>query len=630
MNLTGFNSNQIEAINHIEGACCVIAGAGSGKTRVLTYRIGNLIEHGISPENILAVTFTKKASTEMKERLRDLIGGIAYEVNMGTFHSICYRILRDEWEINGSDMINFQIVKSWWQQSIMEQILNEIGSEIDWQPRQALSFISFQKNNLIMPDDRLILDVSLEHLRESLGKVYKEYELRKTDEKYIDFDDMLTLCFNILNDNPNVLQKYRDRFKYVLCDEYQDTNLVQEGILKLIAGEHKNIFVVGDDYQSIYAFRSANVDLIINFEKSWGAKVIQLDINYRSSRNIVNWSNQLILNNTKQYPKNVKAEKQDYEEPIIVETDDEEDEAKYIAQEIVELMEKDKYKPQDIAILYRTNSQSRSLEEEMIKNKIPYIVIGSASFYDRKEIRDIMAYLRLCYNLSDNTSLKRIINIPNRFLGKAFVNSLEEYASDNKISLFEAISQSPKFEGWRYKGAKDFYKNIVKINKTDCTPYDKMRLIRDVFKYDEYLSKNIDGDESCERLENLASLQQMSKRFRDLKDFFDYVDGISAKSNKNADENGKVKLMSIHRSKGLEFPTVFVAGVSKDILPHMYCQKLLEIEEERRLLYVGLTRAEKLLYISYTNMYNGRVAGESMFIQELPNMKNPQKYKKIV
>lgn len=627
LDLRGFNENQIKAVNFIDGACCVIAGAGSGKTRVLTYRIANMIKKGIKPYNICAMTFTKKASEEMKERLAKVIDDDADEVWMGTFHSICYRILRDEWRALGDTRANAEIANGYWQKKVVKEIMaNKCekypkGIGLDWQPKQALSFIGFQKNNHVKPSGTLIIPDGMEWMEDKLRLLYKYYEERKAFENKLDFDDMLIMCHDMFEKHPDILERYRRIFQYILVDEFQDTNLVQAQILEQLAGEHKNLFVVGDDYQSIYGFRAARVDLIINFEKNWDAEVILLDTNYRSTANIVEWSNKLIKNNANQYKKNVQANQVFYKDPTIIDACDEDEESCIIADEIVTLMN-DGYQPKDFAILYRTNAQSRALEESMMRNKMPYVVLGSANFYERREIKDMLAYLRLTQNTDDDESLERIINTPNRFLGKAFIENIKTFANRNCISLFEALIRTPLVNDWKYKGAKELHRIISELGSIDqAKPATLLHTIRRITDYDNYLLKDDagDGDDvDNDRIENLNSLATVSARFNTVHDFLEYIDGVSSgKEKKDETDDNKVKLMSIHRSKGLEFPVVFVAGVSENILPHKNCQKPDEIEEERRLCYVAMTRAKKLLYISYTYMYQMREAGQSIFIDEL-------------
>jgi len=620
MDLKGFNDNQKQAVLFKDGACCVIAGAGSGKTRVLTYRIGNLIEEGVRPENILAVTFTKKASEEMKSRLYDLIGIDAEQVNMGTFHSICFSILKNEI----TDFQNKDIAKDWWQKKTVKEIMLPSSNkypksiDLDFEPRQALAFISFQKNNLVRPDGTLMIEPNMAFMAKKLNKLYEQYEKAKESANVIDFDDMLIMCHELLSTNKRVLEKYKARYQYILVDEYQDTNIAQDEIIRLLGWDHHNVFVVGDDFQSIYGFRAGNVDIIINFSKQWDGIVIPLDINYRSTNNIVEWSNKLIAGNKNQYPKEIRAYKEDFQDPILFECLDEDDEASAVAEEIKIQMEL--YQPDAFVVLYRTNAQSRPFEEAMIREKIPYIVLGSANFYDRKEVKDIIAYLRLSLDLSLDGELERIMNKPNRFLGQAFIKKLIAYAHNNGLTLYEALTQSPDSRSWKYANGTNFLYNFLgHINRKDMKPVELIKYIRKETKYDEWLIEADEGGEEGEneRIENLNSLLMTANKYSTVEELIEYIDSIDRSQNKDKNEIGKVKLMSIHRSKGLEFPVVFVAGVNKGLLPHNKSETEAKIEEERRLCYVAMTRAKDYLYMSWSKFYQDKVAGASDFIEEL-------------
>ncbi|WP_336786884.1 ATP-dependent helicase [Paenibacillus sp. MMO-177] len=625
-NLKGFNENQVKAVLHKDGACVVIAGAGSGKTRVLTHRIQNLIENGVRPEEILSMTFTKKAAEEMKDRLASLIGMDAELVTLGTFHSVFFRLLKEEWGAENNNLKNADIAPDWWSKKVMKEIISPpsqkfpYGLNLQIEPRAGLSFIGRQKNSLIHPDETLEMPEGMEFMEDKLRKMYKEYEKRKKIDNKIDFDDMLILAYDKLVSSPSFLGRCRERFRYVLVDEYQDTNRAQDQILRLICGEHRNIFVVGDDKQSIYGFRSAIVDLIINFKQDWDAEMIPLNINYRSTANIVEWANRLIKNNTKQVPIETIASKARYKDPVIVTAFDEDEEAEIITDEIVTHM-MDGHQPKDFAILYRTNAQSRALEEAMIKAKLPYVVLGSANFYDRKEIKDMLAYLRLAVDLNDDDSLKRIINTPNRFLGKAFADAIDVYSNRYGISLHEALLKAPVSSEWRYQGAKPLYMLLQRIHDAECSTAELFRMIRDETDYDNWLIKDDSGNDGEEtendRLENINSLMSAAHKYPDVKDFLEYIDTVANRKNENKGDENKIKLMSIHRSKGLEFPVVFVAGVGQELLPHRNAVSDADIEEERRLMYVAMTRAEKLLYISFCVNYQQKECGASMFIEEL-------------
>lgn len=624
-NLDGFNPNQVKAVLHKDGSCVVIAGAGSGKTRVLTHRIQNLIEKGVRPEYILSMTFTKKAAEEMKDRLASLIGMDAELVTMGTFHSVFYRLLKEEWSSENNNLKNADIAPDWWSKKVMKDIISPpstkfpYGLNIPIEPRAALAFIGTQKNSLIHVYDTLAMPVGAEFMEDKFRKMYEQYEKRKKTENKIDFDDMLIMAYDKMVASPTFLGRVRDRFRYVLVDEYQDTNRAQEAILELICGEHRNLFVVGDDKQSVYGFRAALVELIIGFKERWDAEMFALNINYRSTANIVEWANRLIKNNVNQVKIETIASKPRYKDPQIIAAVDEDEEAEIISDEIVTLM-MDGYQPKDFAIVYRTNAQSRSLEEAMIKAKLPYVVIGSASFYDRKEIKDMLAYLRLASDLGDDESLSRIINTPNRFLGKSYLDAITAHANRYDITLHEALVKAPVSSEWRYQGAKQLFQLLLKVNDADCTTAELMRMIRDETDYDNWLVKDdADSGEETEneRLENLNSLMSAAHKHPKVADFLEYIDSVANKKKDNKFDDNKIKLMSIHRSKGLEFPVIFIAGVSHELLPHKNAVSDEDVEEERRLMYVAMTRPEKLLYISYCINYQQKEAGASIFIEEL-------------
>lgn len=627
MNLQGFNDNQKKAVLHMEGPCVVMAGAGSGKTRVLTHRIAHLIEEGVHPTNILAVTFTVKAAEEMKARLARLIDeDDADEVNMGTFHSICFAMLRAYWEATDDPRRFFKVAPEWWQKKVATSIIaprsNKIPFGLDlqgWTPRQLIGFIGYQKNNLIRPNDSLKMKNYPPFMEETLQKAYSLYEAQKEAESYIDFDDMLIGAYEMLRDNPMVRERYESDYKWILVDEFQDTNLAQAEILRLLAQNHRNLFVVGDDYQSIYAFRAAILRLIVEFEKDWpGAEVIMLDINYRSTMNIVDASNRLIAFNQHQYPKEVKANADAGSEIVCMKNMDEDSEAGGIAYEIQALVNGGrKYK--DIAILYRTNAQSRAPEESLMRNKIPYVIYGSQGFYRRKEVQDILAYLKLVKDLKDDEALERIVNRPNRFLGAAFLSGLNNYANDHDLSLFEALQKWPATKEWRYQGARKLHDIIWQLHEDNefAPPAQMIHKIREAVGYDEWLMKDGEGEdeEQQDRLENLNALVMSASKYDTVEQFLEYVEMVSNRKEDPGDDD-KVQLMTIHRSKGLEFPVVFIIGVDDGILPHANAATQEEVEEERRLCYVAMTRAKEDLYMSYTQTYCGKMMGPSQFIGE--------------
>lgn len=609
----------------MDGPCCVVAGAGSGKTRVLTYRVANLVEHGIPAQNILTVTFTRKAAGEMQERLQPLIGDAALEdLNVGTFHSICYRILRDEWR--ASSQPAFEPAQEGWQKRTIRKILDDIHMDIDIS--QILGFISWQKNNLITPNKPLDLLGAPPFMEERLRQVYRLYEQAKRQEQKLDFDDMLLWCYQLLKDNPAVLLKYQLQFRYILVDEFQDTNLAQYEILKLLAEPGHNVFVVGDARQAIYGWRAARVEFILEFEKTWpGARVIILEMNYRSSENIVNLSNAFIHNSSIKYPGECKAHKGASIEPIYLASETEDDEAAQIAEEIKALV-KEEYRYSDIAILYRTNAQSRAFEDALISAGIPYVILGAVGFYNRKEVKDILAYLRILQDPTDEEAISRVLNVPTRYLGKAFLTAAREYARRERIPLLEAIQECPEARQHRYRGAKDFIWCIEQLRRLQdsCSVAELTMQVRKITGYDSWLIETegeADGADN-QRLENLDALAAAAARFGKLQDFLFYVEQAASKPTDPKTGGDKVQLMTLHRSKGLEFPVVFLAGMVQGLLPHrkscVYIDGELvpeSIEEERRLCYVGMTRAKERLYLSTFEAYQGRSVGRSVFLDEI-------------
>lgn len=639
LDLDSLNPAQKEAVMHGVGPCCVVAGAGSGKTRVLTYRIARLIEDGVPPHNILAVTFTRKAAAEMQERLHKLIGAAAEDVNMGTFHSICYRILREEWK--AQNILPYEPAQESWQKRIIRSILAPPGKNNPWGMNwnldvgQAIGWISWQKNNLITPEDE---ELQRTETPEKHRYMYQLYEDLKGQERKIDFDDMLLWCYQMLK-NPAIREKWAGKFKYILVDEYQDTNVAQNAILKLLAYPLHNVFVVGDARQAIYEWRCARPEFILNFERDWpGARIIILDVNYRSSTNIVRFSNQLIQKAAIEYPGICQANRGITDDPILMTADDEEDEAQQIADEISALVTgHNEYRYGDIAVLYRTNAQARALEDAMIQAKIPYVVYGAVGFYQRREVKDIIAYLRIVVDPNDTEAIARVINVPSRYLGKAFFQKAQEYAYKHRVPLLQALGECPEAKQYRYRNVKEFLwciETLRREREAEHSPPSRMvRRVREITGYDNWLKKEegiVDNnDNDNDKIENLNALAYAATRFKTLEEFLNYAEKAASK---DVSENGgdKVSLMTIHRAKGLEFPVVFVAGMSNDLLPH---RKAIEyrdgeivpesIEEERRLCYVAMTRAKDRLYLSTVRSYLGRPLDESIFLRDIGLTQQP-------
>jgi DNA helicase-2/ATP-dependent DNA helicase PcrA len=624
MDLSMLNPEQIDAVLHTDGPCCVVAGAGSGKTRVLTYRVANLLELGVPARSVLAVTFTKKAAGEMQERLAELIGNAALEdLSVGTFHSICYSILRNEWR--AADGRFFEPAQEGWCRRTIKDILDPKNMNWALDVGAALSFISWQKNNLIAPDDKLDMQEMEPFLEEKLRELYRRYEDAKDAEGKLDFDDMLLWCYRLLRDNPSVRRRYQAQWQHVMVDEFQDTNLAQYEILKLLAASN-NIFVVGDARQAIYGWRAARVEFILNFKREWpGARVIVLKTNYRSSSNIVEMSNRLINSGSVAYPGECRANQGTLLEPICCSSDDEDGEAEFIANEIQALL-REGFQYRDFSCLYRVNAQSRALEDSLIKNQIPYVVLGALGFYNRKEVKDIVAYLRILADPNDEEAIARVLNVPTRYLGKAFLQGARTYAQAQQVPLLEAVECCHNARLYKYRGVNDFLFCVKKLRRLDCTPAELTIHARKITGYDQWLaeSEGVEDGADNPRVENLNALAAAAARFSKLEEFLFYVEQAQAKPSDPDTRGNRVQLMTLHRSKGLEFPVVFMAGMVQGLLPHqrscVYEDGELvpeSVEEERRLCYVGMTRAKKRLYLSAMAMYQSKAVEKSMFLGEI-------------
>jgi Superfamily I DNA and RNA helicases len=620
--LDGLNNNQKEAVLHMDGACCVIANAGAGKTKVLTSRIANMILEGINPQNILAVTFTKKAGEEMKERLEKLIGSDASLVSIGTFHSICYHMIQNENRLPRG----VKTIKDWQQQKFITEILEELEkqkSELKWDIKQCLSFINGQKNYMVTSNDELLIDYNIKWLKDDLEYLYKQYEIKKEKENLIDFSDMLLKCYIMLKEDENIRQFYQNKFKYIMVDEFQDTNKIQYEILKLLINKDENIFVVGDDKQSIYGFNYADVNIMLEFPKTWtNTKVIPLNINYRSTQDIVDLSNKLIKYNKNQFKIECRANQDYYKKPIFNCSFDEDEEAEYISNQIKEL-HKD-YKYQDIAILYRCNAQSRAMEDSLIKHKIPYIILSGTNFLQRKEILDLTAYLKVIQNQSNNEAIKRIINIPNRYLGNVFINSIDTYAERNNISIYDSLVDSPVVLQKKYweRNAFDLWNLIKQLLEKNLSPAKLIRETISMTKYYEYLKKINGDDDISDRIENINSFIALAEKYDSIDGFLSHINKMIKDSQDNNSKFDKVKLMTIHKSKGLEFPIVFVIGVNEGRLPHA---RSLNVDEERRVAYVGVSRPQKELFVSWSMNDNNKPTEGSVFVENMIGKKEKEK-----
>lgn len=586
------NDKQIEAVKHLDGPCLVLAGAGSGKTKVLTTRIANLIKNGISSYNILAITFTNKAAKEMKERLYNLVpDNYAF---VGTFHSLGVRILREN---AGSVNLtkDFTIIDSDDITSIIKKIMKEKGIDPkQYAPSYIRNRISFIKNEMLNEEE--ISKYFNTPPEQIAHEVYLEYQriLRKNNS--VDFDDLLVLPVEIFLHNHDILEKYQDRFKYILVDEYQDTNQVQYKFCRLLAAKYQNIFIVGDPDQSIYMFRGANFRNILNFEKDYqNAKVIPLEENYRSTKYILDAANSVIRHNKERKEKNLWCKKGEGLKVKYLRAYDDKHEMTLVIDEVKKLLDSGHNK-KDIGILYRTNAQARLVEEQFLKANISYRVVGSYYFYQRKEIKDLLCYLKLILNNNDEISLRRVINVPKRGIGDATLKRLEEEARENNTSMFEVIS----------KGKELDFKNLIIEMTHDAENLSLTELI-DLILDKTGIRNEYESDKSLEnelRLDNLEEFKSITASFEEqtgsvnLSDFLEEV-SLIADMSEHKEEDDEVTLMTIHSAKGLEFPYVFLIGMEDGIFPHQ--NAFLEadgLEEERRLCYVGITRAKEGLYIS--------------------------------
>lgn len=597
MDINNLNQFQKEAVLYNEGPLLILAGAGSGKTRVLTTKIAYLIEEKkINPYHILAITFTNKAAKEMKERIESLVGEVAFQIQVSTFHSFGLKILRENYEALGYDR-NFVIMDSDDSLTVIKKILKEYGYDPkQYNPRAIRNKISSCKNELMMPNDYEKYAVS--EYEKVVLKVYKKYEDKLKRNNSVDFDDLLILPIVLFRSRKEILEKYQDRFQYILIDEYQDTNEAQYILSKMIGEKYRNICCVGDNDQSIYSFRGANYKNILNFEKDYpDAKTILLEENYRSTQNILNAANDVIKNNKSRKEKNLWTSNKEGEKIQYYRAYNERDEAQYVIRKIKELYSQN-IDYQNMAILYRTNAQSRILEEEFLRENLPYRVVGSFYFYSRKEIKDLIAYLRLIHNTKDNVSLLRIINTPKRGIGLKTVEGLTTKADIENTSIYDVISSGKEL---------DFKQMIEKLRRL-AEELTLTELIDKVLD-STGLRKELESENTLEseiRLENLEEFKSITKSFEEreglisLEDFLLEISLISDVEEYKDDLN-RVSLMTVHSVKGLEFDYVFVVGMEEGIFPHMNSlMESHELEEERRLCYVAITRAKECLHLVNT------------------------------
>lgn len=628
----GLNPQQAEAVINTEGPMLIMAGAGSGKTKVLTCRVANLLQKGVRPYRILAITFTNKAAAEMRERVNNMSGPAAKDVWLFTFHAFCARFLRMEIDKLPGYGGNFAIYDTADSQNLIKQILKEMNlDDKRFQPSGILSRISNAKNAL--QDAAAFARQAGDFYEQKVADIYSRYEQKLQLNNALDFDDLLMLSIKLLQESKEVREKYQDRFDYLLVDEYQDTNHAQYLLTKFLAAKHRNICVVGDADQSIYGWRGADIQNILDFEKDYpDAKVIKLEQNYRSTQIILDAANAVIENNTGRKPKNLWTENKSGADIIYFQAVDERDEARFVIEQLQNLQRTENKKLGDMAILYRTNTQSRIFEEMLIKSGISYNMVGGLKFYERKEIKDIIAYLRVIFNPADSLSLLRIINVPKRGIGDASLAKIQAYAAANNVSLFEAVSNAAAIDGLssRFVSKLDDLAGIIfeLMNLANEAPVEDLidRVLRDTGYLEELENERTPQAQS--RIDNLHELISVAQEFaaseeeNNLENFLAHVALVSDIDDTELGEDA-ITLMTLHSSKGLEFPVVFLVGMEEGLFPH--ARTLMdetEIEEERRLCYVGITRAKEKLFLSSTKMrtiYGNTVTyPPSRFLQEIP------------
>ena len=618
--LENLNEEQKQPVLHKDGPLIVIAGAGSGKTRVLTYRIVHLLNQGVDPLNILALTFTNKAASEMKKRISEITSeSISRNLWMGTFHSIFARILRSEAPLIGFPR-NFTIYDTYDSEKLISNIIKEFKLDKDhYKAKTIRNRISTLKNNFINVESYFknpeLIEIDKSSKREQFGNIYKEYVKRCFKSCVMDFDDLLLKTNELLKKSPEALHKYQDKFKYILVDEYQDTNYSQYLIVKALADRHENLCVVGDDSQSIYSFRGANIDNILNFKKHYpSSKSYKLEQNYRSTKNIVQAANSLINHNILKLDKTIWTNNQTGEKIILNKSLSDSDEGRYVSSNIFELKNNHQLKNSSFAVLYRTNAQSRSIEDALRKINIDYQVFGGLSFYQRKEVKDVIAYLRLIENLNDEESLRRIINFPPRGIGQTTIDKLVILSNEHDISLFDSISKidqnSRMFSSRTIQKLEDF-KNLIlsfKIYSGNNNAYETSNLVIHKTKLIDFY-RDEGTLESMNRIENIEELlngvndfiDQQLEIFEGDNSLSKYLQDVALYSETDKEiKSEKVSLMSIHMAKGLEFPIVYVVGLEENLFPSiMSINSREDIEEERRLFYVAMTRAKEKLILSH-------------------------------
>ena len=629
--LEELNDKQYEAVINTDGPCLVIAGAGSGKTKVLTHKIAYIMQENKSaPWNILAITFTNKAANEMKQRVENLVGESAKDMWIGTFHSICVKILRKFIDRIGFDS-SFLIFDTSDQRTLIKDCLKTL--KIDdkmFTDRAVLSEISNAKNDMLEPP-QYVLRAKGDYRKEVISEVYSLYQKKLKENNAIDFDDIINFTIKILTENPEILDYYSSKFKYVLVDEYQDTNKSQFTLITLLASKYGNITVVGDNDQSIYSFRGADIKNILNFEKDFpGTKIIKLEQNYRCTGNILNAANEVIKNNPVKYKKQLWTQNDKGNLPTFFCGDNEYDEASYIVEQVNRLRREEYYKYSDFAVLYRMNTQSRAIEDILRRENIPYKIIGGLKFYERKEIKDIIAYLRLIYNTSDNLSLSRIINEPKRGIGKTSLDNIAQISEQTGISMYEIIKNAADYGLNRvFANSRDFIETmeylISKKEETKISDLIKETLNKTGYTKALELENTVEAENRIENLEEFLTVAIEFEEESADNSLGDFLEGITLTSDIDnlEEEQDSLTLMTLHSAKGLEFPVVFLVGMEEGIFPgYKSIGEPKELEEERRLCYVGITRAKENLFLTCakqrTMFGSTSFNSVSRFVQEIP------------
>ena len=622
LDLTQLNPDQRDAVEYMGGPLLIVAGAGSGKTRVLTHRVAHLIASGVHPMNVLAITFTNKAADEMRARVRSLVGEVADRMWVSTFHAACVRILRMTADKIGYTK-NFTIYDSSDSQRLVGQIIRDLNLDPKRFPAKgAQARISLWKNELV--DAAGANDTAFGPFDKKYAEIYSEYQHRLHRAGAMDFDDLLVNVVMLFRRNPDVLASFQDRFKHVLVDEYQDTNLAQNEIVLLLGREHHNVCVVGDTDQSIYAFRGADYRNILQFEKAFpDVYTVVLAQNYRSTQVILDAANAVISNNVERKPKELWTEVGSGDKIVRYYAEDEDEEARFVVSELKRLHRHEAINWREMAVFYRTNAQSRVIEEFLIDADIPYRVVGGTKFYDRKEVKDAIAYLRCIANAADEISIRRVINVPRRGVGDTSLDKVAALASQQNLGLSVALRRAAQagVSGAALRGINDF----ITLTDSLSTEVEQgpAHLLRELLERSGYLSelRNEDTIESQGRVENLEELIGAAEEFPDTNDFLEKVSLVSDTDDIAGDD--KVMMMTLHSAKGLEFPTVFIIGMEDGVFPHS--RSLLEsaaLEEERRLAYVGITRAERRLYVSHAwsrSLHGSRQYNPpSRFLDEIP------------